>query len=227
MNCIIVEDQAPAQRVLKKYISDLGTLTLKGVFNNAVQAAEFLKSEPVDLMFLDIHLPKVSGIDFLNALVNRPSVILTTAFSEYAVQSYELDVVDYLIKPFSFERFLKAIAKVNRSSIPSSGTEPKQDFYIKSGHEYIKVNNWDILYIKSDMDYTEIHLLNKKLISTERLSFWEQKLAPLKYVRVHKSFLINTNKIEKVAGNQVYLTNQQVIPIGRAYKEEFLTGIVK
>ena len=112
ISCIIIEDQAPAQRVLKKYIQDVGTLELKAVFSNAIEALEYLKSHSIDLMFLDIHLPKISGIDFLKTIVNPPAVIFTTAFSDYAVQGYELNVVDYLVKPFSFERFVQAINKV-------------------------------------------------------------------------------------------------------------------
>lgn len=225
MNCIIIEDQAPAQRVLKKYISDLGTIQLKGVFNSALPAIEFLKREEVDLIFLDIHLPKISGIDFLKSLQRPSAIILTTAFSEYAVQGYELDVVDYLIKPFSFERFVKAVAKAGRTQPPANAIAAQQDFYVKSGHELIKVNSADLIYITSDMDYTELHLADKKLISSERLSSWEEKLSPLKFCRIHKSYLVNTQKIEKIAGNQVYLSQQRIVPIGRAYKDGFLERI--
>ncbi len=110
MNCIIIEDQPPAQRILKKYIQDIGSLHLKATFSDAIQAMEFLKTEAVDLIFLDIHLPKISGIDFLKAMQNPPHVILTTAFPDYALESYEFNVVDYLLKPFSFQRFVKAVA---------------------------------------------------------------------------------------------------------------------
>ncbi|MGB5228874.1 MAG: response regulator, partial [Eudoraea sp.] len=112
MNCIIIEDQPPAQRILKKFIEDIGSLQLKGVFSDAIQAMEFLKTNSVDLMFLDIHLPKISGIDFLRTMPNPPFVILTTAFSDYALESYDLNVVDYLLKPFSFQRFVKAVSKI-------------------------------------------------------------------------------------------------------------------
>ena len=112
MNCIIIEDQPPAQRILKKYIKDIGTLTLKGTFSNAIDATTFLKTASVDLIFLDIHLPKISGIDFLKMQQNPPPIILTTAFADYALESYEFSVVDYLLKPFSFQRFVKAVSKV-------------------------------------------------------------------------------------------------------------------
>ncbi len=112
IRCIIIEDQPPAQRVLKKYIEDMGTLELKATFADALQAMEFLRKESIDLIFLDIHLPKISGMDFLKVAKNAPSVILTTAFSDYALESYEYDVVDYLLKPYSFERFVQAVSKV-------------------------------------------------------------------------------------------------------------------
>src|SRR5210317_1768791 len=160
MNCIIIEDQPPAQRILKKFIEDIGTLHLKGVFSDAIEAMEFLKSNSVDLMFLDIHLPKISGIDFPKSMPNPPHVILTTAFSEYALESYEFDVVDYLLKPFSFQRFVKAVSKVSMqhttaSSMLSSPTL-KTEMFIKSGYEHIKITIQDILYIQSDIDYTEL-----------------------------------------------------------------------
>lgn len=228
MNCIIIEDQAPAQRVLKKYIADLGKLSLMGTFNNAISALDFLANEKVDLIFLDIHLPKVSGMDFLKTLSNPPAVIFTTAFSDYAVQSYEMNVVDYLVKPFSFERFLKAVSKVNVSnSLAPLVENAGHEFYVKSGYEYIKVNSEDVIFIQSDMDYTEINLVGKKLLSPETLQYWEQKLAPNNFIRIHKSYLINASKIEKIAGNQVYLSAGQSAPIGRAYKESFLARVVK
>jgi DNA-binding LytR/AlgR family response regulator len=227
MKCVIIEDQAPAQRVLKKYISDIDSLELVETFNNAIGALEFLKTEKVDLLFLDIHLPKISGIDFLKSLANPPAVILTTAFSEYAVQSYELSVVDYLVKPFSFERFLKAISKVKAQESPSvKANKDSLEFYVKSGYELIKINSADVLYIQSSMDYTDIYYGDKKLLSQETLSYWEEKLQSHGYIRVHKSYLVNTAKIVKVAGNQIFLNEEKTIPIGRAYKENFLSKLM-
>ena len=139
MNCIIIEDQPPAQRILKKFIEDIGSLQLKGVFSDAIQAMEFLKTNSVDLMFLDIHLPKISGIDFLRTMPNPPYVILTTAFSDYALESYELNVVDYLLKPFSFQRFVKAVSKIpstnglkHSEETHSHNPENRKEIFIKS-----------------------------------------------------------------------------------------------
>ena len=224
MTCIIIEDQPPAQRILKKYIDDLGTLELKGTFSNAIQAIQFLKTEKVDLMFLDIHLPKISGIDFLKTLPNPPQVILTTAFPDYALESYEFNVVDYLLKPFSFQRFLKAVSKIPSKN--NAGNR-RNEIFIKSGYEHIKIRIDDILYIKSDADYTEILIPQKKYLSAEPLRYWLENLNPNQFVRIHKSFIINTTKIEKIAGNQLFLTEGKVIPIGRAYKEKFVERFLK
>lgn len=234
MNCIIVEDQPPAQRILKKYIEDTGSLHLTGIFPDALQAIEFMKTEQVDLMFLDIHLPRISGIELLRSMVNPPHVILTTAFPDYALESYEFNVVDYLLKPFSFQRFIKAISKIpsGRETGKVAGAkaaqhEDRNEIFIKSGYEHIKVNIDEILYIKSDADYTEIHLHGKKLLSSEPLSFWEENLNPARFVRVHKSYVINSSKMEKIAANQIFLRDQTVIPIGRAYKERFFQRYIK
>lgn len=233
MTCIIIEDQPPAQRILKKYIEDIGLLDLKGIFPDAIQAMAFLKTEPVDLLFLDIHLPKLSGIDFLKTTPNPPSVILTTAFSEYALESYEFNVVDYLLKPFSFQRFVKAVTKVSeRRRATNSGYQntdsipTKTEIYIKSGYEHIKVAIDDIYHITSDSDYTEIVTTYKKYVSSEPLRYWMETLPQDQFCRIHKSHIVNLKTIEKLVGNQVHLMKGQQLPIGRAYKENFLRQIL-
>lgn len=230
IRCIIIEDQPPAQRVLKKYIDDMGTMELKAIFTDALQALDFLKTEYVDLIFLDIHLPKISGIDFLKTLANTPQVILTTAFSEYALESYEYNVVDYLLKPFSFERFVQAVSKM---PIPKSeqgnletNAASSDVLFIKSGYEHIKIDVADIQYIQSDADYTEIFTMKKKYLSQEPLRHWEKYLDSKKFVRIHKSFILNISKIEKIIGNQVRLDEKTSIPIGRAFKESFMKRII-
>ncbi len=228
MNCIIIEDQPPAQRILKKYIEDMGSLQLKATFTDALQAMEYLKTEPVDLIFLDIHLPKMSGIDLLRSIPQLPPVILTTAFPDYALESYEFDVVDYLLKPFSFQRFVKAVSKVPTGShheLKQEATVPppamRQELFIKSGYEHIRILVDDIIYIKSDADYSEIYLPHKKYLSAEPLRNWLEKLESHQFARVHKSYIINTAKIVKVMGNQLYMINEAILPIGRAYKDDF------
>ena len=223
MNCIIIEDQPPAQRILKKYIEDFGSLTLKATFSDALEAIEYLKINTVDLIFLDIHLPKISGIDFLKTLSHPPAVIFTTAFPDYALQGYELNVVDYLLKPFSFQRFVQAVGKVPIKNKPQEEVATRREFFIKSGYEYIKVSAEDILFIQSDADYTELHLMEKKYLSSEPLRYWTDALEAHQFVRIHKSYMVNTSKILKISGNQVVVEGDQVLPIGRAYKKDFLS----
>jgi DNA-binding LytR/AlgR family response regulator len=177
--------------------------------------------EKARLDLLDIHLPKISGIDFLKALAHKPHVILTTAFSEYALESYEYDVVDYLLKPFSFERFVQAVSKVSILKLdgfkPENQIEiasPPEVIFIKSGYEHIKIDVADIRFIQSDADYTEIFTSKKKYLSQEPLRHWEEYLDPKKFVRIHKSYILNTSKIKKIIGNQVHLYESTNLPIG-------------
>ncbi|MBM1106218.1 response regulator transcription factor [Aurantibacter crassamenti] len=233
IDCIIIEDQPPAQRVLQKYIGDMDNMNLKATFADAIQGLAFLKTESVDLIFLDIHLPKISGIDFLKSLNNRPNVILTTAFSEYALESYEYAVLDYLLKPFSFERFVQAVSKVTISQTELSqkekelnSTDSTDIIFIKSGYEHIKINISDILFIQSDADYTEIFTVEKKHLSQEPLRHWEGILDSKKFIRIHKSYIINIARIEKISGNLVRLNEKTALPIGRAFKEDFMKRVL-
>jgi DNA-binding LytR/AlgR family response regulator len=232
LKCIIIEDQAPAQRILQKFIGDLEFLELRSTFTNATKALAFLNTEAIDLIFLDIHLPKMSGMDFLKIKPNNSHVILTTAYSDYALESYEYQVVDYLLKPFSFQRFVQAVTKAQELMIPQK-KEPTlsrkevAEVFIKSGYDHIKLVIDDILFIKSDGDYTELHGANKKHLSSEPLKFWINFLNPDKFIQIHKSYLVNISKISKVSGNRIFLKNQQDLPIGRVYKETFSERFLK
>ncbi|MBT30555.1 MAG: DNA-binding response regulator [Thalassobius sp.] len=234
MDCIIIEDQPPAQRILKKFSEDIGTLNLKGIFSDAIQAMTFLRNNKIDLIFLDIHLPKLSGIDFLKTIQNPPHVILTTAFAEYALESYEFNVVDYLLKPFSFERFVKAISRVPVEKQEATVTTEQGKnslfsdvLFLKSGYEHFKITINDIIYIQSDADYTEVFLKDKKYLSTETLQHWIELLNPNQFVRVHKSYIINATKIQKIVASKVYLTDGKEIPIGRTYKDGFIKRFIR
>jgi len=230
MRCIIVEDQPPAQRILKKFIQDVPSLELVDVFSDGLKAMDFLNKKSVDLMFLDIHLPKVNGLDFLKSIPDPPHVILTTAFSEYALEGYDLNVMDYLLKPFSFQRFLQAVNKVkvkHEHMISKNESAPLTEIYVKSSHEHIKVLVKDIYTITSDSDYTEIHLKDKKILSNEPLRHWVEVLGGNQFYQIHKSHIINTKKIDRISGNLVLLTNGAKIPMGRAYKDNFLKGILQ
>lgn len=220
MTCIILEDQAPAQRILQKFISDYGSLELKATFSDPIEALAYLKKETVNLMFLDIHLPKISGLSFLKTLDRKPYTIFTTAYSDYALEGYELNVVDYLLKPFSFERFVQAVLKVpSKLKIEDNFAS---EIFIKSGYEFIKVDIPKIFYIKADMDYTLLKTKEQKFLSSESLKHWQETLNPAFFIRIHKSFIVNMKHVEKVVGSQVHLSNGEAIPIGRAFKEELM-----
>lgn len=236
ISCIIIEDQPPAQRILQKYINDIGNLELQGTFADALSAMEFLNNKSIDLIFLDIHLPKISGIDFLNVLPQKPDIILTTAFADYALKGYELDVLDYLLKPFSFERFVKAVAKVNRTvqnqivapplpgNIASEATEAF--LFVKIGTDYQKIEIAEIRFIKSNGDYTQLFMENAKHLASQSLKHWIEKLDQKWFCQIHKSYLINIRHIRKVSGNQVYI-GDNMLPIGRTFKENFFNNYLE
>lgn len=225
--CLIIEDQAPAQRILERYIQDIDNLQLAGTYTDALSALAFLKHHPVDLIFLDIHLPKISGIDFLQVLSPRPSIIFTTAFPDYALQGYELDVVDYLLKPFSFERFVKAVSKV--LYLPAADTAPPHDLheekflFVKVGKDHQRIEVAQIQFIKSDGDYTHLFLADQKHLVSQPLRYWIEILNPKYFCQVHKSYLVNVSRIQRVSGNQVYIGAHK-LPIGRTYREPFFTN---
>lgn len=213
----------PARRILQKYIGDLNVLELKGVFSNALDALEYLRNHQIDLIFLDIHLPKLSGIDFLTILNKKPFVIITSAFSDYALQGYEFDVVDYLLKPFSFERFLKAVLKVERLAENTSvSTESKmpESILIKEGYDFIKIKFDDITYIQADGDYSHVFCKNKKHYVSYSLKYWKDKLPVNQFIQVHRSYIVNFQLVEKTSSNNIEI-NQAKIPLGRVYKKKF------
>lgn len=224
-NCIIIEDQPPAQRILKRYISTTESIVLKETFTDALKAKDYLKKEKIDLIFLDIHLPKISGIDFLRSMPNHPKVILTTAFSDYALESYQFNVIDYLLKPISQERFLQAISKLRILETKEHLNIPLETIIIKSGHELIKLKTSDIIYIKADSDYTEIMTELKKYLSKESLKHWLDKLDETSFCQVHRSYLLNINYLVKISGKIIHLKNG-TIPLGRAYKKKFVTNFL-
>ena len=234
IRCIIIEDQPPAQRVLQKYIGEMKSLDLKATFADALKAMDYLKTEEVDLIFLDIHLPKISGMDFLKALNRKPHVILTTAFSEYALESYEYHVIDYLLKPFSFERFVMAISKIPPTNLQKSSMDMDLErktvsevIFIKSGYEHLKISLEDIMYIQSEADYTEIFTTEKKHLTSHSLRYWLQTLPEDQFAQVHKSYIVNIRQIVKVSGKRIFFDKETDVPIGRAFKEGFVEKYLK
>lgn len=220
IKCIIIEDQPPAQRILQKFTNQIEGLELLGTFSNPLIAKEFLENQSVSLIFLDIHLPKISGIEFLKSIPNHPHIILTTAFSDYAIESYKYNVVDYLLKPFTFERFDKSIQKA-KGVILAKETMAVDNFFIKSGYDLVKITKQEILYLKSDIDYIEIVTVSKVHLSTDSLKYWLGKLKE-NFCQIHRSYIVNTSYIDKVSTHHVHLSNGDVLPLGRAYKKEFL-----
>ena len=220
LKALIIEDQLPAQRILMTYIEQMPDLTLTGAFTNALDATPFLQNQQIDLLFLDINLPKLSGISFLKNLPAPPKVIITTAYPEYALEGFELDVTDYLLKPFSFERFHKAVMKVKDQQVAKTSPE---FVFIKSDKEFFKVELKEIRYLKADDNYVKIITSEKTHIQAGSLQSWEEQLAH-DFVRVHKSYLINLSKVDKVSGNRVFINGEE-IPIGRAYREGLLKRI--
>lgn len=225
MTCIIIEDEIPAQKIIKNYLSKLPNVELQGVFNAAIQANTFLRSNTVDLVFLDINLPDISGIDFIKTIKNPPAIIMTTAYPDYAVSSFELEtIVDYLVKPFSFDRFLKAINKAKErvdKFINPSEENNQETLFLNVDKTLHKIVLANILYIESDRNYVTIITKDKKLSYIDSLKNWNVKLSEENFIQVHKSFIINRNYVDKIAGNEIYVQGNR-IPIGRTYKQELM-----
>ncbi len=229
ISCIVIEDQKPARRILQKYIGDINELDLKGVFSNALDAMEYLRNHQIDLIFLDIHLPKLSGIDFLTVLNKKPFVIITTAFPDYALQGYELEVVDYLLKPFSFERFLKAVLKVERlaesNSIFAESKIP-ESILIKMRYDFVKIQFNDITHIQADGDYSIIFCKNRKHHVSYSLKYWKDNLPINQFIQVHRSYIVNLQLVNKFSSTQIEI-EKAIIPLGRVYKKKFQLWINK
>lgn len=232
ITCLILEDEKPAQGILEKYIDELPNLELAGTFTNPLSAMETLQSETIDLIFLDINLPKISGINFLKSLKDPPEVIITTAYPEYALEGYELNVVDYLLKPISFERFLKAISKLEPNlEVPSPRKDRTGHSAYQNGYTFEKADNTiykieyrKIHFIESDRDYVKVHTEEKDHLFRQSLKYWVTVLPEAEFSRVHKSYIVNVSKIDRISGNRIII-GEEVIPIGRNYKEKFLDKI--
>lgn len=221
--CMIVEDEPASQELLRKYVQDLPQLELCAVCSNAIEAGEMLRKQKVDLLFLDINMPRLSGTEFYSTLINPPAVIFTTAYPEFAVNGFELNAVDYLVKPFPFERFVKAVGKFLDQRRP-----PETASYIalvadKKTH---KVNFQDIEFIEAMGDYAKVKMKDKTLIVHQTLQKLGEQLPPELFRRVHKSFIISMNKLEYVEGNMAVVSTQK-IPIGQTYRAEFMEGLSK
>lgn len=228
MNCIIIEDEIPAQRILKSFIGKIPSITLVDSFKAAIEANSFLNNNKVDVVFLDINLPDMSGLDFIKTIKNPPAIIITTAYPDYAVSSFELDtIVDYLVKPFSFDRFLKAINKAKeRIEIPKENNEDstEETIFLNVDKTLHKLNLNSIIYIESDRNYITVVTETQKLSYIDSLKNWSNKLSGSQFIQVHKSFIINSEFVERISGNTIYVKDNK-IPIGRTYKQDLLKAL--
>ncbi len=222
-SCIIVDDEPLAQSVIESYLKNVPNLELKGKFDNAIEALTFINSTDIDLMFLDINMPELSGMDLLKTMTKRPEVILTTAYSEYAIESYELGVSDYLLKPISLPRFLKAVTKVIDSltkerNYNEGGGEKPRFVFIKVDGINLKLMLEDIRYIEAYGNYLKIFTDEKMYLITDTMINFMKQLDE-DFVRVHKSYIIPLSRIEKMIGNRIHIGEDQ-IPIGNTYKAD-------
>ena len=231
LNCIAVDDEPLALDKMQQYIGKVDCLNLLQTFDCGVDALNFLKNNSVDLMFLDIQMEDLTGIQLLEAINVKPKVILTTAYDSYAIQGYELDVSDYLLKPISLQRFIKAVDKIYNSftdntsdiKVQSIKTDQKRkdDFiFVKTEYRIQKVNFKDILYIEGMKDYLQIHTTEKKIMTLQNFKNLLKHLPSKDFIRVHKSFVVSVSKIESVERKNISIRNVK-IPIGETYREHF------
>jgi len=230
--CLIIDDEPLAIKLIRTHLSKLESFEIAGECNNALKAIEFLRKEKIDLMFLDINMPEITGIEFLKSIPNPPYVIITTAYREYAIEGYDLDVVDFLLKPISFERFLKAINRYcNRTRLITgdvgkySDKDVKQQVFIQDGKNIYKLNYEDILYFEGYGEYVKVITTAKTYMVRESLTEFEQKLSPDSFLRIHKSYIVNLKKITGFSTIHVLLKDIE-IPIGRIFREK-VVGILK
>lgn len=229
MNCLILEDEPLAVNVLKEYIMDIPGIELKVVCVNAMEALTALRNEKIDILFVDINLPKVNGLDFIKTLKGNYNVILTTAHHEFALEGFNLNVVDYLLKPIEFTRFLRAVNKVferagNLHGIGSSMNLERKFHFFNVDKKQVKVFSDEIMYVESLKDYVKIHLADKHIVTKFQIGELEGVLEKSIFLRIHKSFIININKIDSLTAMEAGI-GKICIPIGRTYKEELSAQI--
>jgi two-component system, LytTR family, response regulator len=234
INCVIIDDEPLAREGLANYVREVDFLNLSGICQNPLELLPLIDRQAVDLIFLDIQMPKMNGIDFLKILQKPPMVVITTAYPSYALEGFQLNVLDYLLKPITFERFFKAAAKAKdyhrllTKTIPGDqlNTEPQQDyFFIKCGSKYEKILFEDILYVEGMQNYVNIYTSKGKFVTMLSLKNLEENLDQRSFIRVHKSFIVAINKIDGIEGNEIFLHTSR-IPISRNYREQVIGRVV-
>ena len=240
INCLVIDDEPLAREGLAGYVNDLDFLHLVGECESPLEAGTLLDTHEIDLIFLDVQMPKLNGIDFLKTLRHPPLVILTTAYPQYALEGYQLDVLDYLLKPITFDRFYQAANKAKaqwqlQQKARASPVNPPSDsvpppatddhFFIKVEHKYERIAMRDIRWVEAMQNYVVIHTTQGKYMTLVTLKSVEERLSAERFIRPHKSYLVASDKITSVEGNQIFV-GQQVIPISRHYREEVIETLI-
>ena len=220
INCIAIEDEPLALKKIKEYIEQVDFLNLLEGFDNAIDAIGFLKRNSVDVIFLDIRMKKLSGIQFLESLHVKPKVIITSAYDEYALKGYELDVADYLLKPFTFERFLKSVDKVYNQLNKLQNDKSNDYIFVKTEYRIEKIEINDILYIQGMKDYLQIHTADRKIMTLQTFKNLLEILPQSDFQRIHNSYIISISKIENIERNRIRI-GKDLIPISDSYKDKF------
>jgi len=228
INCVIIDDEPLAREGLANYVREVDFLNLSGVCENPLELLPLIDRQAVDLVLLDIQMPKMNGIEFLKILQKPPMVVITTAYPSYALEGFQLNVLDYLLKPITFERFFKAANKARDYHKLLTSDLAKQDedyFFIKCGSKYEKVFFEDILYVEGMQNYVTIYSTRGKYVTMLSLKSLEEKLAGIAFIRVHKSFIASISKIDGIEGNELFIQNSR-IPISRNYREQVLQRVI-
>jgi len=228
IRCIIIDDEPLAVKLVKEYITRVSFLELVDTFTDAIEARKLLEKEKIDLLFLDIQMPDINGIQFYDSLKDKPMVIFTTAFSEYAVEGFNVNAIDYLLKPFEYDRFVKSVYKAKEYyEFIRSQEVQMTSIFVKSDYQLVKINLKDVLLIEGLDDYIRIHLPNNKTILTlMSLKAIAEKLPPQEFVRIHRSYIVPLSKIEKVSSKKIEIGGKE-IPVGISYADEFFKLIDK
>jgi DNA-binding LytR/AlgR family response regulator len=231
INCLIADDEEIGREIIASYVQRLDKLNLLGTCANGAEVYNALNKHPIDLLFMDIQMPQLTGIELLRTLKNPPAVIFTTAYREYAIEGYELNVIDYLLKPVSFERFLKAVDKfefmtnpgeiINSNALVEPVKEQDAFMYVKADKKMIKVPLKDLIYIEGLKDYVKMHLINKTIITYQTLTYLEEKLSANHFLRIHRSYIVSLRHLDAYSATQVEI-GKVSIPIGSSYAKDVL-----
>jgi len=230
LRCLVVDDETFAIEGVVTLINKLNFLSLTATCSSAIEAQEVLMKQEIDLMFLDINMPDLTGLELLETLENPPLTILTTAYSDYALDAFRLNVVDYLLKPISFQRFLQASQKametnMSRLAIHKTDADIPSDMYIRQGDSFIKISWEDILYVESMQNYLKLHFKEKSFVIHQTMSSLEEMLPRDAFFRIHKSFLVNTSHIELVSGGRIFVNGKE-LPLSKHRKDELFDTVI-